>query len=113
MRLGKICDDQKGKYARQVKIIFDEAGNMPPVDLMATMTTMGLGQNISFDLYLQNYEQLDDLYGESIAETIKGQLWKSFFIYRQPRKETASEFFLQSRNLSRRSICSEQELGFL
>lgn len=89
--LGKICDDQKGKCARQVKIIFDEAGNMPPVDLMATMTTMGLGQNISFDLYLQNYEQLDDLYGESIAETIKGNCGNHFYL-QTASKETASEF---------------------
>ncbi|MTQ69740.1 TraM recognition domain-containing protein [[Ruminococcus] torques] len=65
--------------------------NMPPVDLMATMTTMGLGQNISFDLYLQNYEQLDDLYGESIAETIKGNCGNHFYL-QTASKETASEF---------------------
>ena len=37
---------------------------MPEVDLMDKMTTMGLGQHISFDLYLQNYEQLEELYGK-------------------------------------------------
>lgn len=78
--LGKICDDHKGKCDRQVKIIFDEKGNMPPVDLMETMTTMGLGQNISIDMYLQNYEQMDMLYGKDKAETIRGNCGNHFFL---------------------------------
>ena len=45
--LGKMCDDGKGKCARQVKVILDEAGNMPNIELMKIMTTMGLGQNLS------------------------------------------------------------------
>ena len=45
--LGKRCDDGKGKCDRQVKVILDEAGNMPSIELMKIMTTMGLGQNIS------------------------------------------------------------------
>lgn len=51
----------------------------------------GLGQNISFDLYLQNYEQLDDLYGESIAETIKGNCGNHFYL-QTASKETARNF---------------------
>lgn len=89
--LGKICDDYKGKCDRQVKIVFDEAGNMPPVDLMDTMTTMGLGQNVSFDLYLQNYEQLDSLYGKEKAETIKGNCANHFFL-QSSSEETAKRF---------------------
>lgn len=89
--LGKICDDHKGKCDRQVKIIFDEAGNMPPVDLMDTMTTMGLGQNISFDLYLQNYEQLDMLYKKDKAETIRGNCANHFFL-QSSSEETAKLF---------------------
>ena len=49
---------------------------MPNIELMKIMTTMGLGQNISFDLYLQNYEQLEEIYGKQIAETIKGNCGK-------------------------------------
>ena len=55
-----------------MKIILDEKGNMPPIELMEKMISTGLGQNISFDLYLQNYEQMTDLYGRDVAETIKG-----------------------------------------
>ena len=40
---------------------------------------------------MQNYEQLDDLYGESIAETIKGNCGNHFYL-QTASKETASEF---------------------
>ena len=89
--LGKICDDYKGKCDRQVKIIFDEKGNMPPVDLMDTMTTMGLGQNISFDLYMHTYEQLDHLYGKEKAETIRGNCANHFFL-QTSSEDTARKF---------------------
>lgn len=105
--LGKICDDHKGKCDRQVKVIFDESGNMPPVDLMATMLTMGLGQNISFDLYVQDYEQLDSLYGEEVAETIKGNCGNHFFLQTSSEK-TASAF---SKGLGYKSVIDIQRGG--
>lgn len=89
--LGKICDDHKGKCDRQVKIVFDEKGNMPPVDLMEVMTTMGLGQNISIDMYLQNYEQMDMLYKKDKAETIRGNCGNHFFL-QSSSEETAKRF---------------------
>ena len=89
--LGKICDDYKGKCERQVKIVFDEKGNMPPVDLMDTMTTMGLGQNISIDMYLQNYEQMDMLYKKDKAETIRGNCANHFFL-QSNSEDTAKRF---------------------
>lgn len=105
--LGKICDDHKGKCERQVKVIFDEAGNMPAVDLMDTMTTMGLGQNISFDLYLQNYEQLEALYGREMAETIKGNCGNHFFL--QTSSETTAKTF--ARNLGVKSVVDITRAG--
>lgn len=105
--LGKICDDHKGKCDRQVKVIFDEAGNMPEVDLMDTMTTMGLGQNISFDLYLQNYEQLEEVYGKEKAETIKGNCGNHFFL-QTSSEETANQF---SHMLGNKSVIDIQRAG--
>lgn len=105
--LAKICDDHKGKCDRQVKVIFDEKGNMPPVDLMDTMTTMGLGQNISFDLYLQNDEQLDTLYGKEMAETIRGNCGNHFFL-QSNSWDTAKRF---SSNLGYKSVIDMQRAG--
>ncbi len=105
--LGKLCDDGKGKCDRQVKVILDEAGNMPNIELMKIMTTMGLGQNISFDVYLQNYEQLEEIYGKQIAETIKGNCGNHFYL--QTNSEETSKSF--SNMLGSKSIVNVQRAG--
>ncbi len=67
--LAKNCQFQ-GKCKRPVKFILNEFGNMPRVEAMESIITVCLGRNISFDLYVQSYTQIDDLYGDS-AKTIK------------------------------------------
>ena len=105
--LGKRCDDGKGKCDRQVKVILDEAGNMPSIELMKVMTTMGLGQNISFDIYLQNYEQLEEQYGKEIAQTIRGNCANHFYL--QTNSEETAESF--SSMLGNRSVVDVQRAG--
>ena len=105
--LGKECDEHTGKCARQVKCILDEAGNMPPIEMIETIVTMGLGQNISFDFYLQNYEQLTAVYGEEVAETIKGNCGNHIFIQTKSRK-TANDF---SEMLGTKSVVDVQRGG--
>lgn len=105
--LGKICDDKKGKCDRQVKVILDESGNMPGIELMKVMTTMGLGQNISFDFYLQNYEQFDDIYGSEVAKTIKGNCGNHFYL--QTNSEDTARVF--SEKLGNKSIIDVQRAG--
>lgn len=48
-----------------VKIIADEFGNMPAIEAMENIITVCLGRNISFDLYVQAYAQLNKLYGDN------------------------------------------------
>lgn len=105
--LGKACDEGAGRCKRLVKFILDETGNMPAIEILDTMTTMGLGQNISFDFYLQNYEQMTDIYGEQTAETIKGNCGNHIFIQTKSRK-TAEEF---SKLLGNRSIVDVHRNG--
>ena len=105
--LGKRCDDGKGKCDRQVKVILDEAGNMPSIELMKVMTTMGLGQNISFDIYLQNYEQLEEQYGKEISQTIRGNCANHFYL--QTNSQDTAESF--SGMLGNRSVVDVQRAG--
>lgn len=105
--LGKMCDEGKGKCNRQVKVVIDETGNMPEIELMKVMTTMGLGQNISFDFYLQNYEQLSDIYGKEIAQTIKGNCGNHFYLQTKS-EDTAVEF---SKMLGNKSVIDVQRAG--
>lgn len=105
--LGKLCEERKGMCSRQVKIVLDEAGNMPPIELMDKMISTGLGQNISFDLYLQNYEQMTDLYGREVAETIKGNCGNHYYLLTNS-EETAREF---SKKLGSKSYIDVQRSG--
>lgn len=105
--VGKECDDHKGKCDRQIKVILEEAGNMPKIDHLATMTTMGLGQNWSMDMYLHDYEQLDEKYGKEDASTIKGNFSNHIYILTKST-ETAREF---SKMLGNRSAVDVQRAG--
>lgn len=105
--LGKLCEERKGMCSRQVKIVLDEKGNMPPIELMEKMISTGLGQNISFDLYLQNYEQMTDLYGRDVAETIKGNCGNHYYLLTNS-EETAREF---SKKLGSKSYIDVQRSG--
>ena len=55
---------ETGHAKRWVKFIMDEIGQFPKIDLLSTMFTMGLGRWISFDLYIQSYSMLQDIYGK-------------------------------------------------
>ncbi|MFV0527178.1 MAG: VirD4-like conjugal transfer protein, CD1115 family [Lachnospiraceae bacterium] len=101
--LGKTCDDGKGECERQVKFLLNECGNMPKIEILDTMVSMGLGQNISFDFYFQNYEQVPAKYGDKEAETIKGNCGNHIYI--QTRSEdTAKEVSGQLGNKSTKDI---------
>lgn len=105
--LGKACDSYKGRCDRLVKLVLDEAGNMPAIEILETMTTMGLGQNISFDFYLQNYQQLDDVYGEKTAKTIRSNCGNHIYIMSED-EETRRKF---SNDLGKKSIIDVQRAG--
>ena len=73
-KCGKI-----GKCKRRVKFIVDEAGNMPRIDSLTTMTTIGLGRNLYFDFYIQGLQQFESKYGRD-AETIYGNCGNKVYL---------------------------------
>jgi len=71
--LAMNADNTRGKMCfTRVNFIIDEAGNMPAIEDLGQAMTVCLGRNILFDLYFQDYSQIDSLYNEKIAKTIKG-----------------------------------------
>lgn len=76
--LAKMCGEVN-KCKRPVKFICDEFGNIPAIEAMANIITVCLGRNISFDLYVQNYSQINSLYGDD-AETIIGNCGNQIYI---------------------------------
>lgn len=80
----------QGKCNRQVVFILDEFGNMPPIDDMANIITVCLGRNIRFNLVIQDFAQIQNLYGDNAA-TIRSNCSNQIYIMAND-KSTAEEY---------------------
>ena len=98
--------EKKGRCKNRVKIIADEFGNMPAIEAMDTIITVCLGRNISFDLYIQSYSQLNKLYGEN-AKTITGNCGNTIYILSDD-DETTKQF---AANIGNETIVDMQRNG--
>lgn len=103
--LAKMCI-QTMKCERPVKFICDEFGNIPAIESMANIITVCLGRNISFDLYIQSYAQLNKLYGED-ADTIIGNCSNQIYILAEDEK-TADKF---SKLVGNETVIDLQRMG--
>ena len=70
---------KKGKCTRRVKMVVDEAGNMPKIEDLRGMVTIGLGRNIFFDFYIQSLQQFESVYGKD-GEIIYGNCGNKVYL---------------------------------
>ena len=61
-----------GKLPIRTNFLLDEFANMPPLKDVTTMITAARSRQIRFTMIVQNYAQLNKVYGKENAETIKG-----------------------------------------
>lgn len=67
-----LAHENNGKLPIRTNFILDEFANMPPLRDVTTMITAARSRQIRFNLVIQNFAQLNQVYGENDAETIKG-----------------------------------------
>lgn len=67
-----VAQDNNGKLPIRTNFILDEFANMPPLRDITTMITAARSRQIRFNLVIQNFAQLNQVYGADDAETIKG-----------------------------------------
>ncbi len=67
-----VAHDNGGKLPVRTNFILDEFANMPPLKDVSTMITAARSRQIRFNLIIQNFAQLNQVYGKENAETIKG-----------------------------------------
>lgn len=69
-----IASAQKhgGKLPIRTNFLLDEFANMPPLKDVTTMITAARSRRIRFTMIIQNFAQLDSVYGKEEAETIRG-----------------------------------------
>lgn len=78
------------KCKRKIIYHLNEIGNYPAIKDFDTMTTIGLGTNQIFNLFLQSYNQLDVTYGKK-ANTIKDNCGNHIYI--QTASLDTAEYF--------------------
>ena len=65
---------------RNVYFIMDEFGNMPKISKFDKFITVGRSRKIWFTMIIQSYAQLNNVYGDNVAEIIKGNCGIKMFI---------------------------------
>lgn len=88
-KMAAFSQDKKCK--RHVKFILNEFGNFPQMPGIVSNVTTCLGRNISLDMYIQAYEQLEEKYGKHGAKTITSNCGNQIYILTNSI-HTAKEF---------------------
>ncbi|MBR2678284.1 MAG: type IV secretory system conjugative DNA transfer family protein [Bacilli bacterium] len=68
----RVAQKHGGQLPIRTNFLLDEFANMPPLKDVTTMITAARSRKIRFTMIIQNFAQLDDVYGKEEAETIKG-----------------------------------------
>ncbi len=76
---------------RNVYYILDEFGNMPKIEKFDKMITVGRSRKIWFNMVVQSYVQLNNVYGDTVANIVKGNCGIKMFIGSNDM-ETCKEF---------------------
>ncbi len=67
-----VAHENGGKLDFRTNFILDEFANMPPLKDVDSMISAARSRAIRFTFIIQNFAQLADVYGEHVAEVIKG-----------------------------------------
>lgn len=67
-----VAQNHGGKLPIRTNFLLDEFANMPPLKDVTTMITAARSRQMRFTMIIQNFAQLNEVYGEQNAETIKG-----------------------------------------
>ncbi len=67
-----VAQKNGGSLPVRTNFLLDEFANMPPLKDVTTMITAARSRKIRFTMIVQNFAQLDSVYGKEDAETLRG-----------------------------------------
>ena len=67
-----VAQENGGKLPYRTNFILDEFANMPPLKDVDSMVSAARSRDIRFTFIIQNFAQLNDVYGKEVGEIIKG-----------------------------------------
>ena len=69
-----------GKLKYRTNFLMDEFANMPPLSDVDAMVSAARSRNIRLSFIIQNFSQLNDVYGKEKAETIRGNCGNTIYL---------------------------------
>ena len=79
--LVRVAQEQPGfKLKYRTNFLLDEFANMPPLSDVDAMVSAARSRNIKLSFIIQNFSQLNDVYGKEKAETIRGNCGNTIFL---------------------------------
>ena len=72
-------ETEKLRLKRNVYFMLDEFANLPKIEKMDSLITVGRSRGIFFSLVVQSYSQLESKYGKEVAEIVRGQCRATLF----------------------------------
>lgn len=105
--LAEYSDRHGGRLPRRVNFICDEFGNFVNIPDFSTALTVGGGRGIRFHLFLQDFNQLDEKYGDKVGKTIRSNA-ETWIYLQTDNPETLDEL---SRKLGRYTVKSPSLSG--
>ena len=95
---------------RNVYFIMDEFGNMPKIDKFGQMITVGRSRKIWFNMVVQSFVQLTNVYGKEVADIVIGNCGVKMFIGSNDT-DTCKMFSEMCGNMTVRTSSISSSLG--
>ena len=75
-----VAQEHGGKLPVRTNFLLDEFANMPPLKDVTTMITAARSRQIRFTMIIQNFAQLEQVYGKEQAETLRGNCGNTIYL---------------------------------
>ncbi len=95
---------------RNVYFILDEFGNMPKIEKFDKMITVGRSRKIWFNMVVQSYSQLSNVYGNEVADIVKSNCGMKMIIGSNDIG-TCEEFSKLCGNMTVRTTSTSSSIG--
>ena len=95
---------------RNVYFIMDEFGNMPKIDKFGQMITVGRSRKIWFNMVVQSFVQLTNVYGKETADIVIGNCGVKMFIGSNDT-DTCKMFSEMCGNMTVKTTSTSSSLG--
>ena len=95
---------------RNVYFILDEFGNMPKIEKFDKMITVGRSRKLWFNMVVQSYSQLSNVYGNEVADIVKSNCGVKMFIGSNDIG-TCEEFSKLCGNMTVRTTSTSSAIG--